>query len=65
MTGPRATTPNPQRTLMFVTTADQKAIGHEGAWYKKKQRMSGNWDTAPPGDVTFRNPGGRPGFLDA
>ena len=32
---------------------------------QKNQRVSGNWDIAPPGDVTFRNPGSLPGFQDA
>ena len=44
--------------------------GLKGHWARgcraqKNQRVSGNRDTAPPGDVTFRNPGGPPGFQDA
>ena len=57
----------PQSTRDFDVCNNCGLKGHwaRGYMVRKKQRVSGNWDTAPPGDVTFRNPGGRPGFQDA
>ena len=56
-TGPEQ---QPQSTRDFDVCNNCGLKGHwaQGCMVQKKQRVSGNWDTAPPGDVTFRNPGG-------